>query len=29
MFEFFMTVSFYPLLGWVFARMQLTLLRRA
>ena len=29
MFEFLMTVSFYPLLGWLFARTQLALLRRA
>jgi hypothetical protein len=29
LFELAMTVSFYPLLSWLFARTQLTLLRRA
>ena len=29
MFEFLMTVSFYPLLSWLFARTQLALLHRA
>jgi rod shape-determining protein MreD len=29
LFELAMTVSFYPLLSWLFARAQLTLLRRA